>query len=198
MTIKNLAVIGGLAVILAPLARLIISQGRDKSRTIGSGSFLRSWPASILLTAAWVVIGILLWKPLPLEFSVFTDRFLTILGSSAYFPGIALYLWGLTALGREFGITTTGGADLYSNHQLVRKGPYRWVRHPMYLAVLLAAGGALLIFQTWAMLVFTPLSLVVVQRAANEERLLAEEFPDEWREYSREVPKWLPRCYKER
>jgi protein-S-isoprenylcysteine O-methyltransferase Ste14 len=68
----------------------------------------------------------------------------------------------------------------------------------MYLAVLLAAGGALLIFRTWAMRVFTPLSLVVVQRAANEERLLAEEFPDEWREYSREVPKWLPRCYKER
>jgi protein-S-isoprenylcysteine O-methyltransferase Ste14 len=195
MTVKNLAVIGGLAVILAPL---IISQGRDKSRKIGSGSFLRSWLAAIVLTAGWVVIGILLWKPLPLQLSVFTDRVLTILGSLAYFPGIALYLWSLTVLGKEFGKTTTGRADLYSNHQLVSKGPYRWVRHPIYLAVLLAAGGALLIFRSWAKLVFAPLSLVVVQRAANEKPLLAEELPDEWREYSREVPKWLPRCYKER
>lgn len=198
MNIKNLAVIGGMAAILAPLARLIISQGRGKGRTIGSGSFLRSWPAAILLTAAWVVIGVLLWTPLPLQFSVVMDRIVLSLGSFAYFPAIALYLWGLAALGGEFGITTTDGAGLYSDHQLIRKGPYRWVRHPMYLAVLLAAGGALLIFRTWAMLIFTPLSLVVIRRAANEERLLAEEFPDEWGKYSQEVPKWLPRCYKER
>jgi protein-S-isoprenylcysteine O-methyltransferase Ste14 len=198
MIIRNLAVIGGSAAILAPLARLIISKGRDKGRTIGSGSFLRSWPAAIVLTAALVVIGVLLWNPLPIHLSVVMDRVLLSLGSLAYFPAIALYLWGLAALGGEFGITTTDGADLYRDHRLVRKGPYRRVRHPMYLAVLFAAGGALLIFRTWAMLVYAPLSLVVVQRAANEERLLAEEFPDEWRKYSREVPKWLPRCYKER
>jgi protein-S-isoprenylcysteine O-methyltransferase Ste14 len=198
MIIENLAVIGGLVAILAPLARLIISQGRDKGRTIGSGSLLRSWPADIVLTAGLVIIGVLLWKPLPIQFSVVMDRTLLILGSLTYFPAIALYLWGLAALGREFGVSNSTGADLYADHHLVRRGPYRWIRHPMYLGVLMAAAGSLLIFRTWAMLVFAPASLVVLRRAAREEALLSEEFSEEWQDYIQKVPKWLPWCYKKR
>jgi protein-S-isoprenylcysteine O-methyltransferase Ste14 len=63
----------------------------------------------------------------------------------------------------------------------------------MYLGVLLAAAGALLIFRTWAMLLFAPLSLAVVLRAEREEELLAAEFGDAWRTYCTRVPKWLPK-----
>jgi protein-S-isoprenylcysteine O-methyltransferase Ste14 len=83
------------------------------------------------------------------------------------------------ALGHMFGISSGFGATLYQDHKLIRNGPYRFVRHPMYLAVILAAFGALLIF-----------------RARQEERLLAEEFGEEWQRYRRDVPGWLPTLRK--
>ena len=196
MIIRFLAVIAGLVAILAPLASLIIASKQTKGRESGSGSFLRRVPGSIAVTVWLVLIGLIFWIPLPVRFPGAADAILLGMGSILYFPAIALYLWGLAALGKQFGVSTAAGADLYLDHQLVRKGPYRWIRHPMYLAVLLAAAGALLIFRTWAMLVFTPLSLVVIRRAASEEALLAEEFPEEWGSYIQEVPPWLPRCYK--
>lgn len=198
MIIPFLAVIAGIVAILAPLVSLITASKRTRGRESGSGSFLRRLPGSSAVTLGLILIGLLLWVPLPVHLPAAAESILLGLGGLLYFPAIALYLWGLTALGKQFGVSTAAGADLYCDHQLIRTGPYRWIRHPMYLAVLLAAPGALLIFRTWAMLVFTPLSLVVIQRAAIEEGLLAEEFPEEWQSYSEEVPPWLPRCYKKR
>lgn len=62
----------------------------------------------------------------------------------------------------------------------------------MYLGVLMAACGALLIYQTWAMVVYALSSLVVIQRAQKEEALLAEEFGYDWKQYKEKVPGWLP------
>ena len=61
----------------------------------------------------------------------------------------------------------------------------------MYLGVLLAAVGALLIFCTWAMVLFAPVSLVVLARAKREESLLSEEFGEDWNLYAEKVSKWF-------
>jgi protein-S-isoprenylcysteine O-methyltransferase Ste14 len=100
------------------------------------------------------------------------------------------------ALGHMFGISSGFGATLYQDHKLIRNGPYRFVRHPMYLAVILAAFGALLIFRTWAMVLFSLSSLVVIVRAQREEQLLADEFGEEWNTYRQEVNGWLPTLRK--
>jgi protein-S-isoprenylcysteine O-methyltransferase Ste14 len=63
----------------------------------------------------------------------------------------------------------------------------------MYLGVMVAAIGALLIFRTWAMAFFAPMSLIVIRRASQEEALLEMEYGDKWQDYKREVPKWCPR-----
>jgi protein-S-isoprenylcysteine O-methyltransferase Ste14 len=145
------------------------------------------------MTIGFVVFGALLWKPLPIELSYSLAKATSVLGAMLYFPAIGLYLWGWITLGKEYGVSTTGGADLYSDHRIVIEGPYQYVRHPMYLAVLIAAIGALLIFRTWAMAIFVPMSLVVIRRADQEEALLEMEFGSEWREYQSQVPKWIPR-----
>jgi len=137
-----------------------------------------------------------LWHPVPITLSTSLHILILILGSLLYFPGITLYLWGYWSLGRMFGISSGFGASLYHDQKLIRMGPYRYVRHPMYLAVILAAFGALLIFRTWAMVLFAPLSLVVLVRAQQEERLLAEEFGEEWNTYKRKVNRWIPTLRK--
>jgi protein-S-isoprenylcysteine O-methyltransferase Ste14 len=174
------------------LISLLRNLGRVKGRSIGSGSVFRNWPAVAIFTLGFVVLGILLWRPLPFQWFENLERTMLLLGSLFYFPAIGMYLWGWVTLGREYGVSSSGGADIYSDHRLVTNGPYQLVRHPMYLSVILAAIGALLIFRTWAMAVFTPMSLIVIRRADHEEALLEMEFGSEWLNYRNDVPKWIP------
>jgi protein-S-isoprenylcysteine O-methyltransferase Ste14 len=191
--IRSLAALLGGAAIAAPVIRLLLITKRDPGRSLGTGAPLRTGPAVLFMTLLLVGTGTLLWKPLPLYLPATARLTMLVAGGLAYLPGITFYLWGLLVLGAEFGVSSLFGAALHAGHRLVTHGPYALVRHPMYLGVLLAAGGALLIFRTWAMILFAPLSLVVSPRARREEVLLCVEFGESWMAYAAKVPKWIPR-----
>jgi protein-S-isoprenylcysteine O-methyltransferase Ste14 len=63
----------------------------------------------------------------------------------------------------------------------------------MYLGVLAAALGGLLIYQTWTALFVIATFLSLLLRARHEEQALAAEFGEQWKEYCRLVPGWMPR-----
>lgn len=72
-------------------------------------------------------------------------------------------------------------------HQVVTSGPYRYVRHPMYAAVILFALASPLIFASWwAFLPALCLIAVHVVRAALEDRTLHAELPG-YKEYSQKT-----------
>lgn len=93
----------------------------------------------------------------------------------------------------QFAVSGVFGAELYKSHKLVTNGPFALIRHPLYVGIILTAIGALFIFRTWAMVLFMPMSLVVLGRAEREEKLLALEFGDKWKFYVSKTPKWIPK-----
>ena len=190
--LKLLTILTGIAVILIPLLGFRHAQTHIRGRNSGAAARLLRWPVMLIQTLLFVGVGIALWYPLPIVLSPGMHLIMLIAGSLLYFLGISLYLWGYRTLGRMFSISSGLGATLYQDHRLIRIGPYRFVRHPMYLVVILAASGALLIFRTWAMVLFSVLSLGVILRAWREERLLGEEFGEEWENYKQQVSGWLP------
>jgi protein-S-isoprenylcysteine O-methyltransferase Ste14 len=194
--LQRLAVLAGMFVILTPLLGFRRARAHARGRKSGAAVNLLRWPMMLAQTVLFIVVGILLWHPLPLVLSPRLYGIVLALGSLLYFPGITLYLWGYRSIGRMFGISSGFGATLYQNHQLIRSGPYHYMRHPMYLAVILTAFGALLVFRTWTMALYAPMSLGVVFRARREEQLLAEEFGKEWETYRQEVNEWIPRFRK--
>ena len=78
---------------------------------------------------------------------------------------------------------------------LVVVGSYRFVRNPMYLAVLAIIFGQALLFGSWGALVYGAVVLLAVASfvRAYEEPTLEAEYGDEYREYRRNVRGWIPR-----
>ncbi len=83
--------------------------------------------------------------------------------------GLAGVLWCVRVMRGQ-----TGADGIVVGHRLVTTGPRRFVRHPMYAAVLVFAFGGALAFGSYGIatmaLVFLP---VAISWAATEERLLA-------------------------
>lgn len=85
-------------------------------------------------------------------------------------------------------------AGLYADHELIRTGPYAVVRHPVYASLFLMMLATGLLFARWPML----LASIVLYIAGTEIRIHAEEgllrarFGEEFEEYRRKVPAYLP------
>jgi len=118
--------------------------------------------------------------------------FLRPIGAVLFSIGAILGLWSLLALG---GDNLTPLPDPRSENKLVRKGPYRIVRHPIYAAVLFAAFGWSL-FQPSLLGLF--LSVVLLRlfdvKARREEAWLVERHP-EYADYQKQVRKLIPWVY---
>ena len=176
---------------------VLLGTRRTAGRRSGRGG---SW-----LLSPWLYIGsslfffgiaYLAWIPLPLRVSDCLQVLMLAGGSLLYFPGMALLLWGRLALGKNYFVSTGFGAQLFSDQQLVTTGPYRIVRHPMYAGLILSAIGSLLIYTTWTTVFFTCFAPLMLRRARYEEIALSAEFGEQWQEYCKRVPAFIPRLRK--
>jgi len=102
--------------------------------------------------------------------------------------GMALAAVILSWLGRSFSITPQA-------RRLVTTGPYRFVRHPLYVAEYVASLGVLVHFiSPWTVLITLVQGYVQLRRMAWEERILAEAFPD-YAAYARRTARIAPGLY---
>jgi protein-S-isoprenylcysteine O-methyltransferase Ste14 len=183
----------GLGTLTTALVAMALSFRRSRGRTEGrAGSILRL-PFLIAATIAFLAAGAWLWMPIPVRLGDPARWALAVLGELLLVGGCLLYLWGLRALGAMFSPSSGFGVALFAGHQLITAGPYAFVRHPMYLGVMLAAWGSLLLYRTWAVLGFSIVMFGLAIRARREERVLGDEFGQAWRAYAARVPAWFPR-----
>lgn len=167
---------------------------RQAGRTSGRyGSWLRSPWFYLMASALFFGVAYLGWLPLPWQVSPMLRTVLVVIGALLYFPGLSLVLWGRLTLGKNYFVSTGLGAQVFADQQLVTSGPYAIIRHPIYVGVLLAAWGSLLIYATWTTVYFAVFGPVVLLRSKREEAALAAEFGEQWQAYCKDVPAFLPR-----
>lgn len=167
--------------------------GRSYGRT---SNWLHSFWFFLITSAAFLGLCILGWKPLPLHILSTVLAATLIIGFLLFFPGLFLLLWGRFTLGKNYFTSTASGVQLFADHQLVTKGPYAHLRNPMYLGLIMAAIGSLLIFKTWTTFFLAVFSPFVAIRAKREEQALAVEFGRQYLDYCSQVPGWFPRLRK--
>ena len=121
--------------------------------------------------------------PLGLRFAP-VSSWLRTLGTVLTFVGAGIASWARYSLGQYWSARVT----LKIDHQLVRSGPYAWVRHPLYSGLLLAMAGTALVVGEWRGVVGVVVALAEFSRkAAKEEALLAGEFGEQYQEYRRQA-----------
>jgi protein-S-isoprenylcysteine O-methyltransferase Ste14 len=114
------------------------------------------------------------------------------MSSALWLASLVLGLWTLSANHPgNFNIRPEPKA----HGHLVTTGPYRWVRHPMYGAVLLLAAGA----SAWLMnltgaVLWLALLVVLIAKAHLEERWLVQRYP-QYAEYQRGTRRLVPGVY---
>ena len=111
------------------------------------------------------------------------------LGGTAVLVAVALFLWAV----RTF---RTAGTPVPGNNPtttIVRTGPYRYSRNPIYLSFsLLQLGVAFWVNSLWLLVTLMPamalMSFVVIPR---EEHYLETRFPSDYLPYKASVRRWL-------
>ena len=111
------------------------------------------------------------------------------------FAGAIILLWRAHA---DLGLNWSATLQIRSGHSLVTHGVYRRIRHPMYAAHLLwaIAQGLLLEnwFAGWPFLV--TFVLLYALRVPREERMMLEQFGDEYRNYMAQTGGMTPRFWR--
>jgi protein-S-isoprenylcysteine O-methyltransferase Ste14 len=102
---------------------------------------------------------------------------------------VALFAWTHAVLGRFW----STGLQLRAGHRLVTAGPYARIRHPMYSAILGWMISLGLVTGNWVPLMFAALSaLNFILRIRPEERMMLQQFGDDYREYMKRTGRLLP------
>ncbi len=109
--------------------------------------------------------------------------------ASLVLAGVLLGLWALASLSRA---RLNVFPEPRAGTRLIQHGPYRWIRHPMYTAVLLCSLGWLMERPSLARAAAFLLLLVdLLWKIHREEALLCKAFP-EYRQYRQRTWRLLP------
>jgi protein-S-isoprenylcysteine O-methyltransferase Ste14 len=153
--------------------------------------------AAFFLLAPGVVAGVLpwwltRWEMRPAFFGWVTLRF----------TGAALILLGVAFLVHAFARFVTEGAGtpapIAPTEHLVTGGAYRYVRNPMYLAVLAVIVGQALVLAQSHLLTYAMVIAAIMAAFVRwyEEPVLSQQFGRDFDDYRRQVPAWWPRLQK--
>ena len=143
-----------------------------------------------------LIIAILLIEPLRWYSRTWLgERFLPhgwlfpVLGAALVWLGVLLCCWARVVLGRNW----SSVVQIKQDHELVRNGPYRVVRHPIYSGLLLAFLGTALAIGEWRGLLATAIAAGSFWiKLRLEERWMRERFGEAYVDYMRHSKALVP------
>jgi protein-S-isoprenylcysteine O-methyltransferase len=108
---------------------------------------------------------------------------------AAMIGGLALRTWAVVLLGPWF----TWNVTVQAGQQLVRRGPYRFIRHPSYTGALITFVASCVLLQSWVVALLAAVTLVLAfwRRIRYEEALLVMTLPG-YQAYMSRTDRLLP------
>jgi protein-S-isoprenylcysteine O-methyltransferase Ste14 len=149
----------------------------------------RMWQMGLVLLGMWLLFGWasgIAWLDGP-AFPVTTA--IAMAGVAITLAGVTFAIWARVMLGRNW----SGVITVKEGHTLVRSGPYRFVRHPIYTGMLTAVAGTALTHGSMRGVVALPfVALGFWLKTRTEEGFMVQEFGEDYRRYMHEVRALVP------
>jgi protein-S-isoprenylcysteine O-methyltransferase len=161
----------------------------DTKRTVERARI--PWPAVLLLLPFAVIetwffgprvagAGAIFWNE-----GALTSGIADILAIS----GLTIMLWARVTLGRNW----SAGVVLKEDHELIERGPYAYVRHPIYSGALLLLLSVAVLTGRDSIFGLAVLAAALISlKASREEKLLTSHFPAEYPAYRKRVKALIP------
>ena len=187
--VAALIVVGGsyLRVVAASGAavRTLVRRGHFRKFQMGPVETLVA-PEPLVLAAVTSLVLLLEFQP---DDASVLDAVAAAIGAA-----LVLYAWNLTAWSFLSWRSIFFGHGVQEDQELVTRGAYGLVRHPVYLGVLLIWLGLTIAFLSPIALIVTALYAVpgYVLYVRSEEKMMHEEFGEAYARYCRRVPMLLP------
>ncbi len=119
---------------------------------------------------------------------VTTNPWLQGIGLAVFLLGLGLAVWARVYIGRNWGMPMTRKDE----PELVTTGPYHTVRHPIYSGIILGMIGTTIAVSLYWVVAVVVLGGYFIYSAVNEERYMAEQFPDTYPGYKQSTKMLIP------
>jgi protein-S-isoprenylcysteine O-methyltransferase Ste14 len=149
-----------------------------------------SWLILVLIVAAFMLLrnedhrpAFVAWKVLPrtLNFGLAADLLAL--------AGLLVALWGRITLGKNWNLYPS----FQENHELIQRGPYAYVRHPMYSGLILMSLGTVIFFGSgYGFILFAACLLGTWFKLRQEEKILTRHFGAVYSSYKQRVKALIP------
>ena len=117
---------------------------------------------------------------------------LQALGVALTVLGIAFAIWARFYIGENW----SGSVTVKVGHELIRSGPYAWVRHPIYSGLLLATLGTALVRDEVRGALAVPILWIAFRMKTRiEEEFMMKTFGPAYTEYSKSTGSLIPRLH---
>jgi protein-S-isoprenylcysteine O-methyltransferase Ste14 len=189
----RLVIAAAVATLVGEIAATYLGHARDPERRSGA---MRQDRGTRLLVGLAAYLGITAGLAIAREPRLrdYANNWWTLgLGLAIVLAGAALRDWAIVSLGRYFRRAVT----IEPGQRIVRRGPYRVLRHPSYAGLLLIFAGFGLTFGSWvsAAVVLLIVFAGMLPRIHVEEHALARAFGPEYDDYARSTARILPHVW---
>jgi protein-S-isoprenylcysteine O-methyltransferase Ste14 len=139
---------------------------------------------NVVLPALWIIFDIFQFADYPLYPAAFAV--------GAILLGVGLWLFKRSH--DDLGTNWSVSLEVRENHQIIKKGIYKRIRHPMYSSLFLYTGAQIFLVPNWiigpaAIMTF---AILYFCRVGFEEKMMSDEFGQEYEAYMRETNRLIP------
>jgi protein-S-isoprenylcysteine O-methyltransferase Ste14 len=173
------------------LSRARRSETKDSPR-LDKSSFRFLWIAILLSVFIGVFLGVKGVGFIGVRHHILS-LYLSLCGIFLMLLGLVIRWAAILTLGRYF----TVNVSILPAHQIVKKGIYKYIRHPSYAGGLVSFLGLGLAFSNWlsSIVIVVPILTAYIYRIQVEEKALIQAFGQEYLDYSNTTKRLIPKIY---
>ena len=175
-------------VVFGAIFLLMAKRSRDKTRKADQRSIIAIFVQALAFALAWTIVRKPFTPFLPIDWRA--QYFVAAIIVLLVLASLVLVTAAVRTLGKQWSLQ----ARVLEHHELIRRGPYRIVRHPIYTGMFGMLIASSLVDGHWLGLIIASVVyyLGTMIRIRSEEKLLREQFGSQYDEYAREVPAFIP------